>query len=81
MMFPDLVRRLAAAPVVALKLEQYRQLDRVAPGRFEYRFIEFMVFAAVLLGLTFVGLRMARSYREKRDERLTASSGGWRIRS
>ncbi len=81
MMIPDLVARLAAAPVVALLLEQYRWDDRVAPGRMEYSFIEFVVFVVVLLGATFVGLRMARSYREKRDERLTASSGGWRIRS
>lgn len=81
MMIPDLVARLAAAPVVALMLEQYRSDDRVAPGRMEYSFIEFVVFVVVLLGATFVGLRMARSYREKRDERLTASSGGWRIRS
>ena len=81
MMIPDLVVRLAAAPVVALMLEQYRRDDRVAPGRMEYSFIEFVVFVVVLLGATFVGLRMARSSREKRDERLTASSGGWRIRS
>ena len=55
--------------------------DYVAPGRFEYSFIEFVIFVVVLLGLTFIGLKLARSYREKRDERLTASSGGWRIRS
>lgn len=66
---------------MALTMEQYGQGARVAPGRFEYSLIEFVVFAALLLGLTFVGLRMARSHREKRDERLTASSGGWRIRS
>ena len=81
MIIPNPVFRLAAAPVVALMLEQYRRDDRVAPGRMEYSFIEFVVFVVVLLGATFVGLRMARSSREKRDERLTASSGGWRIRS
>ena len=81
MMIPDLVFRLVDAPVVALMVDQYRRDDRVVPGRMEYSFIEFVVFVVVLLGATFVGLRLARSSREKRDERLTASSGGWRIRS
>lgn len=44
-------------------------------------FIEFLLIAFGLLGATFVGLGIARHYRERRDEALTASSGGWRIRS
>jgi hypothetical protein len=82
-MLSDLARRLADVPGLPSLVEQRRRFspDRVAPGRFEYSFVEFVIFAVVLLGLTFLGLRLARSYREKRDERLTASSGGWRIRS
>jgi hypothetical protein len=80
-MLHGLLRLLVDTQAVAQRQSVRVRPDYVAPGRFEYSFIEFVIFVVVLLGLTFVGLKMARSYREKRDERLTASSGGWRIRS
>lgn len=66
-----------------LLAQRYRSSGptRLAPGRFEYSFIEFVIFAMVLLGGTFVALKLAREYRQRRDERLTETSGGWRIRS
>lgn len=80
-MLPGLIRLLVDTQVVAQRQSVHRRPDYVVPGRFEYSFIEFVIFVVVLLGLTFIGLKMARSYREKRDQRLTASSGGWRIHS
>lgn len=82
-MLPEIARRLGDVPGMPLLLEQRRRLSpgRVAPGRFEYSFIEFVIFAALLLGVTFLGLRWARGYRAKRDENMTASSGGWRFRT
>jgi hypothetical protein len=63
--------------------QRYRSSSptRLAPGRFEYSFIEFVLFAVVLLAVTFIGLKLARDYRQRRDERLTETSGGWRIRT
>jgi hypothetical protein len=80
---PDLARRLADLPGLPSIVEQGRSYSsgRVAPGRFEYSFIEFVIFVVVLVAVTLIGLQMARSYRERRDQRLTESSGGWRIRS
>jgi hypothetical protein len=41
----------------------------------------FLLFAFTLLALTFVGLGLARSARERRDAALSEASGGWRIRA
>lgn len=76
-----LVRLLVDTWAVAQRQSVHRRPDYVAPGRFEYTFIEFVIFVVVLVAATLVGLQMARSYRERRDARLTESSGGWRIRS
>jgi len=77
---PDLLHVLVENWLIA---QRYRSSSptRLAPGRFEYSFIEFVLFAMVLLGGTFVVLKLAREYRQRRDEQLTETSGGWRIRS
>ena len=80
-MRPDLVVRLVVDTWLVAQRYRSSTPDRVAPGRFEYSFIEFVLFAVVLLAVTFIGLKLARDYRERRDERLTETSGGWRIRS
>jgi hypothetical protein len=80
-MLPDVLRLFADTQVVAQRQSVHLRPGYVAPGRFEYSFIEFVIFAIVLLALTFIGLKLARDYRERRDERLSESSGGWRIRS
>lgn len=54
---------------------------RVAPGRFEYSSGEFLLIGLGLVGVTILGLFVARLVRENRDARLSASSGGWRIRA
>jgi hypothetical protein len=76
-----LVQLLVDTWALAQRQSVHRRPDYVAPGRFEYSFIEFVIFAVVLLGGTFIGLKLARDYRQRRDERLTETSGGWRIRS
>jgi hypothetical protein len=80
-MLPDLMRLLVDTWALAQRQSVHRRPDYVAPGRFEYSFIEFVLFAVVLLAVTFIGLKLARDYRQRRDERLTETSGGWRIRS
>jgi hypothetical protein len=79
-MHSDLARLLVDTWLVA---QRYRSStpSRLAPGRFEYSLIEFVLFAVVLLAVTFIGLKLARDYRQRRDERLTEASGGWRIRT
>jgi hypothetical protein len=76
-----LVRLVIDTWALAQRQSVHRRPDYVAPGRFEYSFIEFVIFAVVLLTTTFIGLKLARDYRQRRDERLTETSGGWRIRS
>jgi hypothetical protein len=78
---PDLLRILLDTWLLAQRQSVHRRPDYVAPGRFEYSFIEFVIFSVGLLTATFIGLKLARDYRERRDERLTETSGGWRIRS
>ena len=81
-MLPDILRQLGASPILPRLLAQrQRYSNRVAPGRLEYSFFEFVIGAALLLGLTFAALALARRYRTERDERLTAQAGGWRVRS
>jgi hypothetical protein len=80
-MRPDLLRPLVDTWALAQRQSVHRRPDYVAPGRFEYSFIEFVIVAVVLLATTFIGLKLARDYRARRDERLTETSGGWRIRS
>jgi hypothetical protein len=80
-MHSDLVRLLVDSWLVAQRQSVHQRPDYVAPGRFEYSFIEFVIFVVVLLAVTFIGLKLARDYRQRRDERLTETSGGWRIRT
>ena len=42
---------------------------------------QLVLFSFGLLAATFAALSIARRYRERRDAALTATSGGWRIRS
>jgi hypothetical protein len=78
---PDLLRILLDTWFLAQRQSVHRRPDYVAPGRFEYSFLEFVIFVVVLLAAGFIGLKLARDYRERRDQRLTETSGGWRIRS
>lgn len=66
-----------------LLAQRYRSSgpSRVVPGRFEYSFIEFVLLVMVLLGGTFIALKLAREYGQRRDERRSETSGGWRLRS
>ncbi|MGD9903281.1 MAG: hypothetical protein AB7U83_07405 [Vicinamibacterales bacterium] len=78
---PNVVVRLLVDTWLVAQRSRSRGITRLAPGRFEYSFIEFVLFVMVLLGGTFVVLKLVRDYRQRRDERLTETSGGWRIRS
>lgn len=62
-------------------LQVHATPSRVVEGRFEFGGFTFVLGAGLLLGLTFAGLLAARHYRESRDARLSASSGGWRMRA